>query len=186
MPALIGTPSTLIQPKTLDELLLYRLSRLQATAGALVVRYCEGQYGITRREWRIMAVLADKGALGSSELAEHAQLDRSRTSKAVTALAHKNLLSRTPRAGDARHVSLALTTKGMAMHQSLFPLVSQINCDVLAALNAHELQLLDDLLTRLQQSAAAVAAKSTPPRADRRRGGSRRLLEATSSATTSV
>ena len=183
MPALIGTPSSLLQPQTLDELLLYRLSRLQATAGALVVRYCEGQYGITRREWRIMAVLANKGALGSSELAEHAQLDRSRTSKAVTALAHKNLLSRTPKAGDARHVSLALTTAGVAMHKSLFPLVSQINRDVLAALNAHEVQLLDDLLTRLQQSASALAAKSSPPLADRRRGGSGRLHEWTPKAT---
>jgi DNA-binding MarR family transcriptional regulator len=183
MPALPGTPSSLLQPQTLDELLLYRLSRLQATAGALVVRYCEGQYGITRREWRIMAVLANQGALGSSELAEHAQLDRSRTSKAVTSLAQKNLLSRSAKSGDARHVSLALTAKGMAMHESLFPLVSQINRDVLAALNAQELQLLDVLLTRLQLSAQALAAKSSPPLADRRRGGSGRLHERTSKTT---
>jgi DNA-binding MarR family transcriptional regulator len=183
MPALHGMPSSLLQPQRLDELLLYRLSRLQATAGALVVRYCEGQYGITRREWRIMMVLADKSPLGSSELAGRAQLDRSRTSKAVTSLAQKNLLSRSAKAGDARHVSLALTDTGMAMHQSLFPLVSQINRDVLAALDAHELQLLDDLLTRLQLSAEALAAKSSPPLADRRRGGSGRLHERTSKAT---
>jgi DNA-binding MarR family transcriptional regulator len=182
MPASHGMPSSLLQPQTLDELLLYRLSRLQATAGALVLRYCEGQYGITRREWRIMLVLADKGALGSSELAGHAQLDRSRTSKAVTSMAQKELLSRSAKAGDARHISLALTAKGMAMHASLFPIVSQINRDVLAALNAHESQQLDDMLTRLQQSADALAANTSPPLADRRRGGSGRLHERTSKA----
>jgi DNA-binding MarR family transcriptional regulator len=179
MPSSIRTPSTLLEPRALDELLLYRLMRLQATAGALVVRYCEGQYGITRREWRIIAVLAAKGPMGSSELAEHAHLDRSRTSKAVTALAQKNLLSRTIGLGDARYIRLALTATGLATHRSLFPLVSQINRDVLAGLNSHEVGLFDDILARLQQSAEALSAKSTAPLADRRRGGSARLNQRT-------
>ena len=88
--ATVSTPtqsaSSLQVPLVLSDLLLYRLSRLQATAGGMALRYCEGQFGITRREWRILALLAAVGPLGSSDLAERASLDRPRTSKAVTSL----------------------------------------------------------------------------------------------------
>ena len=168
------TVSRLASPEVLDDLLLYRLSRLQATAGGMVVRYCEGRFGITRREWRILALLASRGPMGSSELANHAHLDRPRTSKAVTTLAGKKLVSRTSRAGDARQIQLELTAAGSALHAQLFPLVRQINRDVLRVLLPQEITLLADMLARLQQSADALAAEGGLPLADRRHGGSAR------------
>lgn len=164
----------LAQPEILDDLLLYRLSRLQAAAGGVVVRYCEGQFGITRREWRVLAVLAARGPLGSSALAEQAHLDRPRTSKAVTALAGKKLISRTSRPGDARQIQLALTAAGVALHSELFPLVSQINREVLAVLTPGETATLGDMLVRLQQRADVMAAQDGLPLADRRHGSSAR------------
>ncbi|MDQ3273244.1 MAG: MarR family transcriptional regulator, partial [Pseudomonadota bacterium] len=158
----------------LDDLLLYRLSRLQATAGRMVVRYCEGQFGITRREWRILAQLASRGPMGSSELAEHAHLDRPRTSKAVTTLAEKKLVSRSGRPGDARQIRVELTAAGIALHARLFPLVRQINRDVLQVLQPQEIELLAGMLTRLQASADALAAEGDLPLADRRHGSSAR------------
>ena len=81
----------LTHPRTIDDLFLYRISRLLVTGGAQVIRLCEGTFGITRREWRILALLAQGDGLLSSELAGRAQLDRARTSRAVTALAAKQL-----------------------------------------------------------------------------------------------
>lgn len=170
-----GAP--LARPEALDDLLLYRLSRLQAAAGSVVVRYCEGQFGITRREWRVLALLAAKGPMGSSELAGHAHLDRPRTSKAVTALVAKKLVNREPRAGDARFIRLALSPGGQALYRQLFPLVSRINQEVLAALEPAELALLDGILERLQQRAQALADRQGLPQADRRGGGSARRLK---------
>ncbi len=164
----------LAQPETLDDFLLYRLSRLQAAAGGVVLRYCEGQFGITRREWRILAVLAARGPIGSSGLAEQAHLDRPRTSKAVTALVGKKLISRHSRVGDARQIRLALTPAGIALHTELFPLVSQINREVLAALTPRETALLGEMLERLQQRADAMAGQNGLPLADRRHGSSAR------------
>lgn len=80
----------LTQPTQIDDLLLYRLRRLVATGGATVIRMCEGQLGITWREWRVMASLRPGVSLLSSELAVHAQLDRARTSRAITSLVSKN------------------------------------------------------------------------------------------------
>jgi DNA-binding MarR family transcriptional regulator len=168
----------LARPEVLDDLLLYRLSRLQAAAGGIVVRYCEGQFGITRREWRILALLAARGPLGSSELADHAHLDRPRTSKAVTALVAKKLVSRESRAGDARFIRLALTPQGQALYGQLFPLVSRINQEVMAVLRPQELAALDGILERLQERAETMAAQEGLPLADRRHGGSARRLKA--------
>jgi len=160
-------------PASLDDLLLYRLSRLLAVAGSLVIRLCEGRFGITRREWRLVATLASRGELGSSELAAHAQLDRARTSRAVGSLVAKQLVSRVVRAGDRRQVRLQLTARGRALYEALFPLVSAINAELMGTLGSAEAAGLDDALKRLQAHAEQMVSQAVLPKADRRRRGAR-------------
>ena len=154
---------------SLDELLLYRLSRLLSVAGGMVIRLCEGRFGITRREWRLIATLASRGELGSSQLAGHAQLDRARTSKAVGSLVDKGLLSRTSAPGDRRQVLLRLTDRGRAVYDALYPLVARINTDLMAALDADDAARLDEALRRLQARAEQLAGEAVLPKADRGR-----------------
>ena len=155
--------------RPLDDLLLYRLSRLLAVAGSMVIRLCEGRFGITRREWRLIAVLASRGELGSSQLAEHAQLDRARTSKAVGSLVAKRLVSRTALAGDRRQVRLGLTATGQALYDELFPLVTRINAELMGTLDADDTARFDDALHRLQAHAETMVAQAVLPKADRGR-----------------
>lgn len=160
----------------LDDLLLYRLSRLLAVGGSPVIRLCEGRFRITRREWRLLANLAQHGgALGSSQLAEVAQLDRARTSRAIGSLVQKGLVSRSQPAGDRRHVLLRLTEAGAAIHAELFPLVRRINAELMAALAPAEAVQFHSSLARLQEQAERLVAGACAdlPKADRRRGGSR-------------
>lgn len=155
--------------RPLDGLLLYRISRLLSVAGSMVIRLCEGRFGITRREWRLIATLASRGALGSSQLAEHAQLDRARTSKAIGSLVAKRLVSRTQPGSDRRQVVLQLTVEGRALYDALFPLVSQINAQLLAALDDEAACGLDASLAALQARAEAMVAQAELPKADRGR-----------------
>lgn len=164
----------LSHPQGIDDLLLYRLYRLLAVAGAPVIRLCEGGHDITRREWRVIAMLAQHGALRSSQLAERALLDRARTSKAVTSLLAKNLISRNPGPGDGRSALLALTEAGTRLHTALLPQVVAINRQVLGALSAHEVAMLDDVLARLQAQAEHSGLADTLPHADRHLGRARR------------
>ncbi|RYF36339.1 MAG: MarR family transcriptional regulator, partial [Comamonadaceae bacterium] len=106
----------------------------------------------------------------SSQVAERAQLDRARTSKAITSLVAKKLLRREARPGDRRQAALALTEAGRALYAALFPLVLQINRDLLACLAESDVDGLDAALDALQRRADTLAAKSTLPKADRRRG----------------
>lgn len=158
--------------RPLDDLLLYRMSRLLAVGGSMVIRLCEGRFGITRREWRLIATLASRGELSSSQLAEHAQLDRARTSKAVGSMVAKGLLSRTHPVGDRRQVLLGLTAHGQSVYDALFPLVTQINAELLAALDADTASRLDEALRLLQARAERMAGEAQLPKADRGRRGS--------------
>jgi DNA-binding MarR family transcriptional regulator len=166
-------PAPFISPhrEPLEALLLYRLSRLVVVAGRMVTRLCEGRFGITRREWRMLVTLASLGELNSSKLAEHAQLDRARTSKAVGSLVAKELISREARAGDRRQVTLALTARGRALYDELFPLVSAINTELGAALDVEEGARFDAALLKLQTRADAMLAGAVLPKVDRARRG---------------
>jgi DNA-binding MarR family transcriptional regulator len=160
----------LADPSALDDVLLYRLSRLAASAGSMVIRLCEGRFGITRREWRLLGLLAQEEGLLSSQLADRAQLDRARTSKAITSLVAKQLLQREQRPGDRRQAMLALTPAGRALYDTLYPLVLEINRELLSALPEGEVQRLDRALDVLQQQAGAMLGRAELPKADRRRG----------------
>jgi DNA-binding MarR family transcriptional regulator len=170
------TAERLSQPEAIDELLLYRINRLLSVAGSMVIRLCEGRFGITRREWRVMALLASQPGLMSSQLAERAQLDRARTSRAVTSLVTKKLVRREVGPGDRRQARLALTAQGDALYADLFPLVRDINRGLLAGLRGEQVAELEEMLAVLQLRADNMLAQAELPKADRRRGGRGRAL----------
>ena len=163
------------RPRALDDLLLYRLARLLSVGGSMVIRLCEGRFGITRREWRVIARLAQEQELLSSQLADSIQLDRARTSRAITSLVAKKLVRRRAGAADRRQARLALTAEGRALYGALFPLVCEINQGLLAAVPAADVQRLDRALAAMQQQADRMVAAAELPKADRRRGGRARL-----------
>lgn len=158
-------------PQVLGDLLIYRLGRLYATAGAMTLRVCEGEFGIPRREWRLLAVLGEAGALQPSDLATRAELDRARTSRALAGLQAKGLVERRAVARDRRLAHVTLTDEGRALHARMLPRVAAINGAVLALLNDVEVAALDGLLDALQRQATQLLGASAWPKADRRRGG---------------
>ncbi len=143
----------LTQPKSLDDMLLYVLWQLQAAARRPVVRLCEAEFGITRREWRMLAQLGQGEGMASSALAERAALDRAQTSRAVSALVQKGLVVRTPRPGNRREVLLHLTERGRALYAALLPRVAAINQELLSVLSETEVATLDALVQRLRAQA---------------------------------
>ena len=154
--------TNLIEPKATDELFLYRLSRLRAAGGRRVIRLCEGEFGITRREWRVLAHLALGEGVLSSQLAERVELDRARTSRAISNLKDKRLVSRTPRPSDRREVVLHLTDAGRELYAALFPRAVQVNAELLTPFTAVEQAQLEQLLGRLHVQATRMAERITP------------------------
>lgn len=158
------------QPSQLNDLFLYHLARLMSSAGGMVVRMCEGGFGITRREWRLIGLLADNGPMQPSQLAAHAQLDRTRTSRTISALIAKGLLQKHGIAGDGRQALVQLSAAGLALHAQLFPLVQHINQELLGDISDAELQLLSQMFARIGAKASLMQQQGEFPKAERRRG----------------
>lgn len=172
----MSLPSTFSRLETLVDMPLYRFSRLTAEAGGLVVRLCEGRFGITRREWRLLSYLAANPGLTPSELARLAGLDKAQSSRGVTSLVDKRLVVRIHNISDRRRAHLELTDRGQQVYEELLPMVRGINRDLLAGLSEVELDTLDTLLQRLQARAEALVSNldAELPKTLRHRGRSRK------------
>ena len=159
---------------SIDDLLLYRLGRLSGVAGRMVVRLCEGGYGVTRREWAVVAQLYENGSLPPSVLAERMHRDRARTSRVLTSLIQKKLVLRTTPAHDRRSAIVGLTPEGLQLYDHLMPQVQAINSQILSALSPAEAAHFDAALERLQARAEGLLAELSPdlPMANRRLGRS--------------
>jgi DNA-binding MarR family transcriptional regulator len=157
---------------SIEDLLLYRLGRLSNVAGAMVVRLCEGGYGITRREWSVVAQLYENGSLPPSALAERMHRDRARTSRTLTALVAKRLVLRTIPAHDRRSALVSLTPAGRQIYEVLMPQIQAINSQILKALQPEEAAQFDEALERLQARAQTLLTELSPdlPKANRRQG----------------
>lgn len=153
-------------------MLLFRINRYFGAAGGVAMRMCEAHFGITRREWGVMATVAANEGLLSSELAERAQLDRARTSRALSGLEEKGWVQRSPLPGDRRRVAVSLTAEGRRMYGLILPRMAQIHLDLVSVLSDEELEQFDTLLARLQRHALTLEAEGcydALPRVDRGR-----------------
>lgn len=165
----------LARPRSIFDLLNFRVAEFYGLSGSLVTRLCEGEFGVTREEWQFVAMLAALGELSQSELTRRTTVDRSQCSRTLRALAAKQLVFRERMAGDARRARIGLTEGGRALYAQLFPRVVAVHQAMLSALDADEVALLARCLQKMQRTAEVVARSDlVAVQADRRRGGSRR------------
>lgn len=168
--------SRLTNPIEHDDLLNYRLKRLVAVGGAPAVRLCEGRYGVTRQEWRVLAALVEGGAMTPSALAERSFLQRAIVSRKIAVLIGKRLAQRIKGADASGRIEVDATPAGRELYAELFPQLAEINRRLMAVLDEREAQLFEALLDKLWEHARRLH-DDVDARADRRHGGSRRQWE---------
>lgn len=162
-------------PRDLADMLMYRLYQAWSQSNPVFVRLCEGRFGITRREWRILACAVEGGIMNSAELASAAKLDLARTSRTLGALCEKGWLRRLHDSADRRVVRVEATAEGIARYQALLPEVSHLNDLLVQDLSNDEIALLRDFLARIEQRGRLMAqANLVAEKASRREGGTRR------------
>ncbi|MEG1734029.1 MAG: MarR family transcriptional regulator [Comamonas sp.] len=137
-------------------MLLFRINRFFGAAGGVAMRMCEARFGLTRREWGVMATVAMNEGLLSSELAERALLDRVRTSRALGGLEDKGWVQRKPLPGDRRRIAIYLTDEGRRMYGLILPEMAKIHLDLVSVLSDAELAQFDEMLARLQAHAQTL------------------------------
>lgn len=166
--------SALRAPRSLDDLLLYRLWRAVRAGNAMATRMVEGGFGITRREWGMIGVLVQIGEVTSSEFAERLHPDRVSTSRGLRGLYEKKLVERRQDADDGREVHVRVSPSGMRLFGDLFPRIANLNADLLDGIDAAHIDALLQCLRHIELRAGALMAQgAVPEKADRRSGGTR-------------
>ena len=162
----------LSRPRGIQDMFLYRINQLRAKGGGVVLRYCEGEFGITRREWVILAILSTEEVLNSSSLATRAELTPPATSKAVSSLLTKGLLERNVDPRNRRVARIKISKSGKDVYDQILPIVISINKYILEPISKNEIELLDSMLGRMQQQANKLDMRGLPL-ANRRSGSLR-------------
>lgn len=162
-------------PPQLADMLMYRLYQAWAQSNPVFVRLCEGRFGITRRERRILACAIEGGIMSSAELAAAAKLDLARTSRTLGTLCDKGWLRRLHDSTDRRVVLVEATAEGLARYRALLPEVSRLNALLVQDLSDDEVAQLRDFLGRIEQRGRQMGQDNiVADKASRREGGTRR------------
>ncbi|MGL6043082.1 MAG: MarR family winged helix-turn-helix transcriptional regulator [Sandaracinobacteroides sp.] len=137
---------------TLSAFLPYRLSIASNAVSDRVAQVYQARFGLKIPEWRVLAVLAEHGEATQAALVAATQMDKMTVSRAVSGLAGRALLARTP-AADRRTLVLKLTAQGEALYGEIAPLALMIEGQVLQGFTPAERNQLMALLARLEACA---------------------------------
>lgn len=128
----------------LEQFLPYRLNRAaEAVSAGFAVNY-RARHGMTRSEWRALALLGATGGITATEITRHSGMHKTKVSRAVAALETRGWLARTADPEDRRLERLELTPAGLAAFADLIEaaksyedgLHARLGADGFAALRA--------------------------------------------------
>lgn len=124
------------------------LSRANARAQE-ILGTAFAEEGVRGYHYRLLAALAQYGALSQAEMGRRTGIDRKDVAVAVAELEAGELLARTPDPDDARRLIVSLTTRGAARLRHLDDVLHQVQADVMAPLTTDERSALTLLLGKL-------------------------------------
>lgn len=138
----------------------YQLSvTSNAVSGVIASRY-RARFGLKVPEWRVMAVLGDKGGATQRELTEATLMDKVAVNRACKVMEERGLIERQPNARDGRSHLLDLTDEGRAVYGEVMPLALQSESEIFAGLDEHEREKLRELLKKVFDQANSIRPAS--------------------------
>jgi DNA-binding MarR family transcriptional regulator len=137
----------------LDKFLPYRLSITSNLVSDRIARTYEALFGLTIPEWRLVAVIAEAGAITQAEIGERTRMDKVTVSRAAIALVGRSLLTRAPNAGDRRSHLLSLTTEGQSLYEAVAPKALAMEAELFGRFTAAELAAFTAMLHRIDAAA---------------------------------
>jgi len=137
----------------LQVFLPYRLAVVsEAVSRSLAAVYAE-RFNLSRDEWRVLAALALRNDIKSTELAALTTLDKMQVSRALTRMERDGLLEREPDASDRRNLIVRLLPAGRALYRKIVPMARAREAYLLESLDPQERATLSSALDKLLERA---------------------------------
>jgi DNA-binding MarR family transcriptional regulator len=137
----------------LQVFLPYRLAVVsEAVSRSLAAVYAE-RFNLSRDEWRVLAALALRNDIKSTELAALTTLDKMQVSRALTRMERDGLLEREPDPSDRRNLIVRLLPAGRALYRKIVPMARAREAYLLESLDSQERATLSSALDKLLERA---------------------------------
>jgi DNA-binding MarR family transcriptional regulator len=137
----------------LQVFLPYRLAVVsEAVSRSLAAVYAE-RFNLSRDEWRVLAALALRNDIKSTELAALTTLDKMQVSRALTRMERDGLLEREPDPSDRRNLIVRLLPAGRALYRKIVPMARAREAYLLESLDPQERATLSSALDKLLERA---------------------------------
>lgn len=145
----------------LDHTITHRLHTLSKLTDRVSQRAYESDAGIPFSEGRCLAAIGAFSPLSVNDLAQHANLNKGQASRAAQSLVDQGLVRKESSATDGRGVVLTLTAKGERVWRRLMGVIERRNAEIVACLDAKEVEQFSRLLDRLVDHARSTGDDGT-------------------------
>lgn len=146
----------------LDAFLPYRLSITSNLVSGVIANAYEAMFGLRIPEWRLVAVIAEAGAISQQAIGRRTRMDKVTVSRAAIALADRELVTRKPNPDDARSHLLSLTPAGERLYAEVVPKAREFETRIFAGFKPAEIDRLTAMLARIDEAAEALEAEARP------------------------
>ena len=133
----------------LNKFLPYRFNRMAHNISNDIATIYTKRFGITKEQWRIVALLGQYGPMTAKQIADLTYMDKVKISRSVSGLSELEYLSRETVAEDKRAVLLYLSTTGQELYDSITPLMQAWEAELLARLTSTEREQLAIIVDKL-------------------------------------
>jgi DNA-binding MarR family transcriptional regulator len=139
----------------------YQLSVASNAVSDLIAERYRRRFGLKIPEWRVMAVLGDRGegggAMTQRALTAATLMDKVAVNRAVKVLEERGLVARVPNPVDGRSHLLELTGEGRAIHAEVMPLALATERDLLSGFAPDQQAMLRDMLAAIRVRAGELS-----------------------------
>ncbi len=147
-----ASPHALDLDKYIPAYLTYLAGKISASASAIY----RPRFGVGITDWRIMALVAAEPWISAARICAATGLDKAAVSRSAHDLAKTGLVEVRPDAADQRKQVIALTRRGVALHDQIVKLAIARERKLLEGFSASERKTLLAFLIRLQAQIAAA------------------------------
>jgi DNA-binding MarR family transcriptional regulator len=141
------------EPKSVTDLLTYRLLRLSNTFGVYSSRRYRQEFDVTLPEWRVMSIIALFETTSARDISRSVSTDKAWVGLTVQKLEKRGLVRRVLDKQDGRRTLVSLTRQGKEVHDAIMANARRRQRRLLATLGEKDAETLIACLDRLQAEA---------------------------------
>lgn len=139
----------------LNDFLPYRMSIASNAVSDAVATTYRNLFGLRIPEWRLVAVLAEGGAMSQQALCGRTRMDKVTVSRAAIGLVERGLIARAANPTDQRSHLVALTPEGWQLYEQVAPKALELERRLFASFSEDEKAQLAAMLGRIEAAATA-------------------------------